>query len=97
MSRRKRTITWEDPAPAAKAAKNMSGIEFIKAMAGREIPFPPMADLMGLSIEPGKHRYNPIGSVHGGLACTIFDSAMGDAPSTRCSPPEPDTRPSSSR
>lgn len=88
---RTRLVSWEDPAPVAKAAKTMNGLDFIRAMADRKIPFPPMADLMGLRIssveegrvvfevEPGEHHYNPIGSVHGGLACAVFDSAMGCA------------------
>ncbi len=29
--------------------------------------------------EPGEHLYNPIGSVHGGWAMTLLDSAMGCA------------------
>jgi uncharacterized protein (TIGR00369 family) len=28
---------------------------------------------------PAEYHYNPIGAVHGGLACTLFDSAMGCA------------------
>src|SRR5690606_33755904 len=29
--------------------------------------------------EPGEFHYNPIGSIHGGLAATLLDSAMGCA------------------
>jgi uncharacterized protein (TIGR00369 family) len=29
--------------------------------------------------EPGEQHYNPIGVVHGGLAATLLDSAMGAA------------------
>src|SRR5919201_2201453 len=29
--------------------------------------------------EPGEHLYNPIGSVHGGFAMALLDSAMGCA------------------
>jgi uncharacterized protein (TIGR00369 family) len=31
------------------------------------------------SLEVGEHLYNPIGSVHGGIFCTLLDSAMGCA------------------
>jgi len=31
------------------------------------------------SLEVGEHLYNPIGSVHGGVFCTLLDSAMGCA------------------
>lgn len=69
----------------------MSGLDFVRAMASGELPHPPIAAVLGLrlsevepgrvvfSVEPGEQHYNPIGSVHGGLACTIFDSAMGCA------------------
>ena len=30
-------------------------------------------------MEPGPQHYNPIGSVHGGVALTLLDSAMGCA------------------
>jgi uncharacterized protein (TIGR00369 family) len=30
-------------------------------------------------VEPAEYHYNPIGAVHGGLACTLADSAMGCA------------------
>jgi uncharacterized protein (TIGR00369 family) len=30
-------------------------------------------------MEPGPQHYNPIGSVHGGIALTLLDSAMGCA------------------
>jgi uncharacterized protein (TIGR00369 family) len=29
--------------------------------------------------EPAEFHYNPIGAVHGGLACTLLDSALGCA------------------
>ncbi len=32
---------------------------------------------------PGKHAYNPIGSVHGGYAATLLDSACGCAVHTQ--------------
>lgn len=34
---------------------------------------------------PGAHAYNPIGSVHGGYAATLLDSACGCAVHTRLS------------
>jgi len=33
--------------------------------------------------EPGEQHYNPIGVVHGGLAMTLLDSAMGCSVHTR--------------
>lgn len=34
---------------------------------------------------PGEHAYNPLGSVHGGYAATLLDSACGCAAHTRLS------------
>ena len=91
MTGRTRTINWEDPAPGTEAAGKMSGLEFLRAMMRSELPAPPMAALMGfgfVEVEegrvvfecvPAEHHYNPIGAVHGGFACTLFDSAMGCA------------------
>jgi uncharacterized protein (TIGR00369 family) len=36
--------------------------------------------------EPGEHVYNPIGTVHGGWAATLLDSACGCAVHTKLSP-----------
>jgi uncharacterized protein (TIGR00369 family) len=33
-------------------------------------------------LRPGEQHYNPIGSVHGGVAATLLDSAMGCAVQT---------------
>jgi uncharacterized protein (TIGR00369 family) len=88
---RRRTVTWEDPAPGAEAAGKMSGLEYLRAIARGELPGAPMAHLMGFwlleieegrvvfEVEPAENHYNPIGTIHGGLACTLFDSAMGCA------------------
>jgi uncharacterized protein (TIGR00369 family) len=86
-----RTVAWEDPASGAEAAAEMSGLEYLRAIARGELPAAPMADLLGFGFHeieegrvvfecvPAEYHYNPIGAVHGGLACTLFDSAMGCA------------------
>lgn len=86
-----RTVRWEDPRPGAEAARTMSGIEYLRTMARGELPAAPLADLVGFEVSeiqegrvvfervPAEYHYNPIGAVHGGLACTLFDSAMGCA------------------
>ena len=69
----------------------LSGLEQMQAMqAGRFAP-PPMGALMGFALlevrageaiftcTPGRQHYNPLGAVHGGLAGTLLDSAMGCA------------------
>jgi uncharacterized protein (TIGR00369 family) len=69
----------------------VTGLEFLRAIASGELPGAPIAELMGFEpVEaeegrvvfaclPGLQHYNPIGSVHGGLAATLLDSAMGCA------------------
>jgi uncharacterized protein (TIGR00369 family) len=76
---------------SARQARSMSGLDYLKAIARGEIPPPPIAELLQLrleeldsgravfSVEPAEFHYNPIGVVHGGLAATILDSAMGCA------------------
>jgi uncharacterized protein (TIGR00369 family) len=69
---------------------SMPGIDFVRAMFAGQLPSPPIMELMGLDhaevLEPGVvallstptfRHYNPIGSVHGGYAATMLDSAMG--------------------
>jgi hypothetical protein len=35
---RTRTITWEDPLPAAKLGQTMSGLEYLQAIQSGEVP-----------------------------------------------------------
>jgi uncharacterized protein (TIGR00369 family) len=88
-----RTITtsWEDPRPAFERGKTLSGLDYLRLMQSGELPPPPIARLLGFRLavvepgivvfegEPGEQHYNPIGVVHGGLAATLLDSAMGCA------------------
>lgn len=88
---RHRVVTWEDPLVGAAQARDLSGLDYLRAIAEGRIPTAPIAALLGMSIqkvEPGyvvfgldvgEHLYNPIGSVHGGVFCTLLDSAMGCA------------------
>jgi uncharacterized protein (TIGR00369 family) len=88
---RARTVTWEDPLIAAAGAREMSGLAFMQAIMRGDLPAPPIAVLLGFELveaeegravfglTPAEYHYNPIGAVHGGLACTLLDSAMGCA------------------
>ena len=88
---RSRTVRWSDPVAAAAAAVGMSGRDTLRAVLGGGLPPPPIALLLGFQLvtvdegrvtfrlDPGEHQYNPIGSVHGGVACTLLDSATGCA------------------
>ncbi|HEY1596444.1 MAG TPA: PaaI family thioesterase [Thermoleophilaceae bacterium] len=82
-----------EAAPHARPLE-MSGLEHLEAILDGHIPPPPIAELMGFelvevghgratfAVEPGVRHYNPIGVVHGGLAATLLDSAMGCAVQT---------------
>ena len=75
----------------AALAQRISGLDFLRALAAGDIARPPVAQLLGMrlgAVDPGRvtfdldvgeHLYNPIGSVHGGIAATLLDSAMGCA------------------
>ena len=88
---RTRTFSWEDPRRLAEAARGLSGLEFLQKVVSGELPRPPISALMdfGLAelsegravftVRPAEFHYNPIGVVHGGLAATLLDSAMGCA------------------
>jgi uncharacterized protein (TIGR00369 family) len=76
-----------DPQPAASS----SGLAFLQAILRGEAPPAPIAELLGFRLSeveagrvafegrPAACHYNPIGTVHGGWAATLLDSAMGCA------------------
>ena len=67
------------------------GMGFLKAIIDGTVPNPPISELLGFHLVeaeegravfegvPAFHHYNPIGSVHGGFAATLLDSALGCA------------------
>ena len=89
--KRERIVNWENPRELAAAGRELSGLEFLQKIVAGELPPPPIASLMNFTIvelsegaavfavEPAEYHYNPIGLVHGGLAATLLDSAMGCA------------------
>jgi len=89
------TVTWDDPIAAFSSGKALAGIDYMKEMIAGRIAPPPIMRLMGFRLaqvgeglavfecEPGEQHYNPIGVVHGGLAMTLLDSAMGCCVHTR--------------
>ena len=58
---------------------SMAGIDFVRAIFARTLPEPPIMQTVVVVIHsiPGIRHYNPIGSVHGGYAAILLDSAMG--------------------
>ncbi len=68
-----------------------SGLEFLADMIAGKLPQPPMCATLGFHLAevsngyarfdgvPEFRHYNPIGTVHGGFAATLLDSALGCA------------------
>ena len=71
--------------------KAVSGLEFLRRIAEGEVAQPPICHTLGFrlaavakgyalfTMTPGFKHYNPIGTVHGGVASTLLDSAMSCA------------------
>ncbi|MCF4122674.1 PaaI family thioesterase [Antribacter sp. KLBMP9083] len=86
-----RTVTWYDPERSAAMGLELAGIDYLRAVLDGELPPPPISDLMKMEFveveegrvvftcEPDRSAYNPIGTVHGGLVCTLLDSVAGCA------------------
>ena len=72
----------------------LSGLDFMTKIADGELPGAPIASHFGMDVVavgpgtvtfrclPDESHYNPIGTVHGGLVCTLLDSALGCATHT---------------
>ena len=67
----------------------MSGLEYVEVLVAGSVPQPPIVNLMGMrpvaaevgrvtfTFDPDGSHYNPIGTVHYGLVCTLLDSVLG--------------------
>ena len=76
---------------APDVLKTYDGIGFLKGIINGSVPNPPISELLGFHLveaEEGRavfeglpefRHYNPIGTVHGGFAATLLDSALGCA------------------
>jgi uncharacterized protein (TIGR00369 family) len=93
--KRSAEIHWADPLQLASAGRSMAGIDFLRAIRDGKLPHPPICAALDyrlaevepgqavFEIAPGERHYNPIGVVHGGIAMTLLDSAMGCAVQTK--------------
>jgi uncharacterized protein (TIGR00369 family) len=91
---RSQTFSWVSPREVLRQASKLSGLEVMQAVASGELPPPPIAVLMQFApvevsdgkvvfeCTPSEAHYNPIGTVHGGLACTFLDTLVGCAAHT---------------
>ncbi len=79
--------------PQADLAR-YSGLELLRRLIDGKYPAPPMAGLLNFTLVevaegravfrglPSERHLNPLGTVHGGWAATIMDSALGCAVQT---------------
>ncbi len=88
---RTKAVTWHQVEVLGRAAAALPGREFLQEICDGRLPPPPMAALVGSELvsvgdgevlfrcTPDESTYNPLGMVHGGLLCTLLDSAAGCA------------------
>ena len=69
--------------------RTMDGMTFFTEMLAGRLPGPPIGQALGMSLlevehgrvvfgyEPRPEHYNPLGTIHGGIAATLLDSVMG--------------------
>jgi uncharacterized protein (TIGR00369 family) len=96
---RTKTVTWWAPAAADGARLGESGLDYLQGIVDGCVPPPPAASLIGARLisvgdgvavfrcVPDESFLNPLGLVHGGLICTLLDSAMGVAVTTKLTEP----------
>lgn len=88
---RTHTYDWKAPLTNYDVFHEMDGKSYLQSILDGKHTVSPMAQTMGLTlaevddgyavytVEPAEYHYNPIGSVHGGLAATLFDTALSSA------------------
>jgi uncharacterized protein (TIGR00369 family) len=86
-----RTYTFETRLPDPSQMMSMSGLDYLRGILAGDFPAAPISATLnffpaefeqGRAVfegTPERFTYNPLGSVHGGWAATILDSAMGCA------------------
>lgn len=85
------TVTSSPSTLLHGASSQMDGLAFLSAIRDGELPAAPIASLLGFEVRsveagtvtfaltPGEQHYNPIGTVHGGVAATFLDTVTGCA------------------
>ena len=89
---RERSYTWDDPRPGLERLPVTSGADLLRAMERGEIAVPPLAATLDfeqlrvvaegtveLTLVPGEHHLNPLGTVHGGVIAAMLDTVAGCA------------------
>jgi len=93
VGERTRTYTWGQPVPVAESGLT-SGRAYLEEMVAGRLPQAPIAAPLGFVLteigdghavfegEAAEFLLNPLGTVHGGFALTLVDSATGCAVQT---------------
>lgn len=86
---RTRELTWYSQESVHAQASSISGLEYLTGVREGTWPPPPIAAITGIELAsiahgevvlrcaPNESWLNSAGTVHGGLLCTLMDSAMG--------------------
>lgn len=86
-----RTYDYESRPFDPAVARGVSGLDYLRGILTGDYPAAPIAATLGFTIAevdhgravftgaPERFVYNPNGTVHGGWAATLLDSAMGCA------------------
>ena len=86
-----RVVTWHDPTATKNSTASMSGLAYWRSVADGQLPPPPIAELVRMNAVEAEHgrvtftctpdasMYNPLGMVHGGVVCTVLDTATACA------------------
>jgi uncharacterized protein (TIGR00369 family) len=89
-----RTYDYEARLPDRATMMSMSGLDYLAGVLRGEQPGAAIAHTLNFTLtdvahgravfegEPARFLYNPLGSIHGGWAATLLDSAMGCAVQT---------------
>lgn len=88
---RTRTYTWSDPMETVTRFASQSGLTALREIVAGDKPLAPILQTMNFKLAevsegravftatPAEYHYNPVGVVHGGMAATLLDSALGIA------------------
>lgn len=93
MTSRTRSYDYEVATFDPAAALRLNGLDYMRSLVAGDIgAAPSIGPTMGMSVphsldwgqaafdcEPGDFLLNPMGTVHGGFAATVLDSALGVA------------------
>jgi len=86
-----RTYDYDDRPFDPAAVRALSGLDYMRGILHGDFPGAPIAATLGFTLSevdlgratftgtPDRFAYNPNGTVHGGYAATLLDSAMGCA------------------